>query len=83
MGQFTTALIDHKTINEKEMFLSAMVTGAINCFSGIAVGMGNALVRIPEAATTSVVLANSLNAGWSVVSEVVADFLSIFISIWS
>jgi len=45
--------------------------------------MGNAITDLPSISTTTQVLANSLNAGWSVASEAALDTLSFIIGIFS
>ena len=76
IGQVVSAAIDDKQIDTKEAVYTSMTTGTINILSGIGVGIGTALSQLPTIGTTSVVLANSLNAGWSLLCESICDLLS-------
>lgn len=62
------------------MILSAATTGLINYFAGLGAGIGNAIASMPEVSSTSTAVANVLNAGCSVVTEVVCDVMSIISS---
>jgi hypothetical protein len=44
--------------------------------------MGNAIKDMPIISTTSKVCANTINAGWSVVSETIVDTLSVIINLF-
>ena len=81
-GQITSAAIEGKTLDEKKALESALATGVINCFAGIGAGMGNAIKDMPIISTTSKVCANTINAGWSVVSETIVDTLSVIINLF-
>lgn len=74
-GQIVSATIDGTELNTRELVNSSMATGVINCLSGTGAGIGKALSELPAIGTTSTVLANSLNAGWSLITETVCDFL--------
>ena len=75
IGQGVSATIDEQKLNPREVACASITTGAINCLSGLAAGMGTALQEMPTISTTTTTLANSLNAAWSIVSETVCDFL--------
>lgn len=64
-------------------WVGGMVTGAVNCLSGIGAGIGSAIQGMPAISTTTTTVANSLNAAWSLVSETVCDFLGTVSSLLS
>ena len=75
VGQLVSASIDGKELDEKEIVISSMKTGAINCLSGIGAGVGTMLQGMPLISTTTTVTANSLNAVCTLVTEAVCDLL--------
>ena len=72
-GQIVAATIDGTQVNTNEIVRSSVATGVINCLSGTGAGIGKALSELPAIGTTATVLANSLNAGWSLIVETVCD----------
>lgn len=81
IGQSVSSLIDGNKLNTSDVVISSMVTGSINCLSGLGAGIGTALQGMPAISTTTTTLANSLNAVCSLVSETVCDFLGTISSI--
>ena len=75
LGQLTTAQIDRQEVNFEEVCLSSALTGTVNCISGVGAGIGTATSQIPAISTTTGILANSLNAGWSFFMEALSDTL--------
>ena len=82
-GQAISAAIDGKELNTKEVVESSTVTGVVNFYSGIGAGMGSAIQGVPTISTTSLALANSMNAGLSIVFEAACDFVGTVLSSWS
>lgn len=80
IGQCVTSAIDGTALNGKEVLISALTAGTINCFAAMGAGMGNALKDLPNVMTTSKVLANALNAVCGVTTEAICDTLSVVIS---
>ena len=83
VGQVTSAAIDRKEWNFKDVAISATTTGLINCFSGIGAGIGEALKAMPTISTTTTVVASTMNTAWSVVSEAICDFLGTISGLFS
>ena len=79
VGQKISAAIDGKQLDFKETLSSALMTGTINCISSIGASIGGALQEMPEISTTTTAVSNSLNATWSLFSEMISDSIS-FIS---
>ena len=80
-GQTTSAYIDGKKLNPKEMLYGSLANGAVNCISGIGAGMGSAIQSMPTISTTTKFVANSTNAVWSIAVEAVCDFAGTLTSI--
>ena len=81
-GQSITASLNGQNVNINQLMTSSLLVGTVNSLSGIGAGIGAGLQGMPSISTTSTILANSLTAVWSLISESVCDFLGTVFSIW-
>ena len=82
VGQMTSSAICGDEFHLEDSLLSASLSGSLNCLSGIAAGMGNALYGLPSFTQTSKQLAGMLTTGWSIFAEVVVDSISTVASLF-
>lgn len=74
-GQAISSAIDGRKVQAYDLLMSATFTGTINILSGIGAGMGTAIQGMPQISTTTITIANTLNAVCSLVSEAVCDIM--------
>lgn len=75
VGQAISSAIDGRKVQAYDLLMSATFTGTINILSGIGAGMGTAIQGMPQISTTTITIANTLNAVCSLVSEAVCDIM--------